>query len=94
MTVSTQEENPEPIIVRGKPSRLPLRGPLQVPTTPTQAQIELILRENDLMLQIAEDIMAGECNISYNPPIDQVGLIMHRMQRNLLYLAIVCELQA
>ena len=80
----------EPIVRGGKPSRTPLRGPLQLPTeVQSSAHLGQIMKENDLILHVVSDLMSGRCHSANGTVHNDVLGLMERLHRNILYLAIL-----
>ena len=78
----------DPIIIKGKPSRLPIRGPLQKPTEITTKQhMRQVLHENELLLQVIKE-MTAEHTVKVDP---KVLPLIERLHRNIMYLAILKE---
>ena len=82
------ESDPEPIIVNGNPTILPLRGPLGLPTNASaKSHIGKLLQENDMLLSAVEDVINGYVNLSPHDPADQVLHLIKRLHQNLIFVA-------
>lgn len=76
----------QPIISAGEPSRLPLMGPLQRPSSKAISTTRVLLEENEVIMQILHDDKferSGEPNLQ----------LVTRLHRNLIYLAIRADLE-
>ena len=87
-----------PLIRDDQPARLPLRGPMDQPTAAsTPLAIQQVLDENTQLLLLAEEVMNAKLegrHAGETTEVKDAVPILERLQRNLIYLALLADQKA
>ena len=84
----------QPLIRDDQPARNPTRGPLDQPApVSTTAGVDALIEENNQLLLLTEEILNGKLQSldGQSPDVTAAAPFLERLQRNLIYLALLAE---
>ena len=84
-----------PVVVRGRPGRFSLRGPLQSPVDMiSEQESRILLEETRALVRLARDCLNGDARVSSQHNLQGTEGILEKIHRDLIYLCVQAEVES